>query len=187
MRIGQDNLIIRDAGSAQASLYPQCITGKYKGLYNHDVSPWHAELGHFFTAAMSGTNPDDWAAYSTGSPQNNNAYGGHSDAADWDRHLGHISNIYDMLLPYILTDGRLNDDNLRIAESGNGIPDILDEARNEVDFWLRFARWRRIQSRTYQPQRQQCPLPGGKHADSGMGKRRQRIHAGQLFYARRIE
>ncbi len=30
----------------------------------------------------------------------------------------------------------MNDDNLQIAESGNGIPDILDEARNEVDFWL---------------------------------------------------
>jgi hypothetical protein len=42
-----------------------------------------------------------------------------------------------MLLPYILTDGKLNDDNLGIAESGNGIPDLLDEARNEVDFWLR--------------------------------------------------
>jgi endoglucanase len=80
-------------------------------------------------------NPLSWDAYKTGA-QNNNAYGGHSDAADWDRHLGHISNIYDMLLPYILTDGRLNDDNLQIVESGNGIPDILDEARNEVDFWL---------------------------------------------------
>jgi hypothetical protein len=79
-----------------------------------------------------------WAAYvKSGNPQNNNAYGGHSDALDWDRHLGHISNIYDMLLPYILTDGRLNNDNLGIAESGNGIPDLLDEARNEVDFWLR--------------------------------------------------
>ena len=33
-------------------------------------------------------------------------------------------------------DGALDDDDLRIAESGNGIPDILDEARNEVDFWL---------------------------------------------------
>ncbi|MCE5186489.1 MAG: glycoside hydrolase family 9 protein [Planctomycetaceae bacterium] len=72
-----------------------------------------------------------------GSPQNNNAYGGHSDALDWDRHLGHISIIYDMLLPYILTNGKLNEDDLGIAESGNGIPDILDEARNEVDFWLR--------------------------------------------------
>ena len=31
----------------------------------------------------------------------------------------------------------ISDDNLGITESGNGIPDILDEARNEVDFWLR--------------------------------------------------
>lgn len=41
-----------------------------------------------------------------------------------------------MLLPYFLSNGRLNDDNLQIGESGNGIPDIMDEARNEVDFWL---------------------------------------------------
>ena len=55
---------------------------------------------------------------------------------DWDRHLAHVSNIYDLLLPYILTDGRLSEDNLSIRESGNGIPDLLDEARNEVDFFL---------------------------------------------------
>ena len=41
-----------------------------------------------------------------------------------------------MLLPFILTNGAIDDDDLDIAESGNGIPDILDEARNEVDFWL---------------------------------------------------
>ena len=35
--------------------------------------------------------------------KDDNAWGGHSDAADWDRHLGHISILYDMLLPYILT------------------------------------------------------------------------------------
>jgi hypothetical protein len=80
-------------------------------------------------------NPDAWAAYSTGRT-NPRAIGGHADAADWDRHLGHISNIYDMLLPYILTGGAISDDNLGIAESGNNIPDIIDEARNEVDYWL---------------------------------------------------
>ena len=42
-----------------------------------------------------------------------------------------------MLFPYFLTNGALSEDNLGITESGNGIPDILDEARNEVDFWLR--------------------------------------------------
>ena len=47
-----------------------------------------------------------------------------------------MSNIYDLLLPYILTGGRLAEDDLGIRESGNGIPDIVDEARNEVDFFL---------------------------------------------------
>ena len=47
-----------------------------------------------------------------------------------------MSNIYDLLLPYILTGGRLSEDDLGIRESGNGIPDIVDEARNEVDFFL---------------------------------------------------
>jgi len=79
-----------------------------------------------------------WATYrKSGNPTNPNAYGGHADAFDWDRHLGHVSIIYDMLLPYFITNGALSDDNLGIAESGNGIPDIIDEARYEVDFWLR--------------------------------------------------
>ena len=57
--------------------------------------------------------------------------------ADWDRHAGHISIIWDMLLPYFLSNGKLSDDNLKIPESGNGIPDIIDEACYEVDFWVR--------------------------------------------------
>lgn len=71
-----------------------------------------------------------------GNPTNDHVIGGHSDAFDWDRHLAHVSNIYDILLSYILTNGRLSEDNLGIRESGNGIPDLLDEARNEVDFFL---------------------------------------------------
>jgi endoglucanase len=111
-------------------------------LYIPNVSPSNCKV--YVTSSNStdwdgpaNGNVSNWDPYKLpGSPQNNNAYGGHSDATDWDRHLGHISSIYDMLLPYILTDGRLNDDNLQIAESGNGIPDLLDEVRNEVDFWL---------------------------------------------------
>lgn len=77
-----------------------------------------------------------WKHRLPGNPVNTEVKGGHSDAFDWDRHLAHVSNIYDMLLPYILTNGRLNEDDLGITESGNGIPDIIDEARNEVDFFL---------------------------------------------------
>ena len=77
-----------------------------------------------------------WEHRLPGNPVNPNVRGGHSDAFDWDRHLAHVSNIYDMLLPYILTDGKLAEDNLGIRESGNGLPDLVDEARNEVDFFL---------------------------------------------------
>ena len=77
-----------------------------------------------------------WQHRLPGNPVNTEVKGGHSDAFDWDRHLAHVSNIYDMLLPYILTGGKLNEDALGIRESGNGIPDLIDEARNEVDFFL---------------------------------------------------
>ena len=77
-----------------------------------------------------------WQHRLPGNPVALDVKGGHSDAFDWDRHLAHVSNIYDMLLPYILSGGRLSDDDLGIRESGNGIPDIIDEARNEVDFFL---------------------------------------------------
>jgi endoglucanase len=80
----------------------------------------------------------DWSKYvEPGMPTNANAWGGHSDATDWDRHLGHVSNIWDLLLPYLLSGGRVGDDNCQIPESGNGIPDLIDEANYETDFWLR--------------------------------------------------
>lgn len=106
-------------------------------VYLTTMHPYHPNWSSF-ASGDPWDQPNNWAPYvKAGNPENNNAYGGHSDALDWDRHLGHVSIIYDMLLPYILTNGALPNDNLGIAESGNGIPDVIDEARNEVDFWLR--------------------------------------------------
>lgn len=111
-------------------------------IYLTDLQPWHPEWKQYkgdiwdephFKPALKSMF---WQHRLPGNPVNTVARGGHSDAFDWDRHLAHVSNIYDMLLPYFLSGGRLDDDNLQIGESGNGIPDILDEARNEVDFWL---------------------------------------------------
>ncbi len=111
-------------------------------VYKTDLHPWHPDWRklrgdvwdepHFKPALESAF----WQHRLPGSPVNTEVRGGHSDAMDWDRHLAHVSNIYDMLLPYILTGGRLSEDNLGIRESGNGIPDLIDEARNEVDFFL---------------------------------------------------
>ena len=111
-------------------------------VYKTDLQPWSPDWRklrgdvwdepHFKPALAS----EFWKHRLPGNPVNVEVKGGHSDAFDWDRHLAHVSNIYDMLLPYILTGGRLNEDCLGIRESGNGIPDIIDEARNEVDFFL---------------------------------------------------
>ena len=110
-------------------------------VYLTDLHPWHPDwrmMGdtwdepHFKPALQSFF----WQHRLPGNPVNTEVKGGHSDAFDWDRHLAHVSNIYDILLPYLLTDGRLSEDNLGIRESGNGIPDLMDEARNEVDFFL---------------------------------------------------
>lgn len=111
-------------------------------VYKTDLQPWHPDWRklrgdvwdepHFKPALESAF----WQHRLPGNPVNVEVKGGHSDAFDWDRHLAHVSNIYDMLLPYVLTGGRLNEDNLGIRESGNGIPDLIDEARNEVDFFL---------------------------------------------------
>jgi hypothetical protein len=135
MRIGEDNLNITPVPRR-----PLYIPGKSPAncqVYITTMQPYHADWSSF-VGGDKWDGPNSWAAYrKAGNPTNPNAYDGHSDAADWDRHLGHVSIIYDMLLPYYITNGALSDDNLDITESGNGIPDILDEARNEVDFWLR--------------------------------------------------
>ncbi len=81
-------------------------------------------------------HPDEYEDFVTGR-YNDDAWGGHSDAYDWDKRLPHVSIVYDMLLPYILTGGEIKDDDLGIAESGNGMPDLLDEVQYEVDSWLR--------------------------------------------------
>ena len=111
-------------------------------VYKTDLHPWHPDWRklrgdvwdepHFKEAEASAF----WQHRLPGNPTNPDVRGGHSDAFDWDRHLAHVANIYDLLLPYLLTGGRLPEDDLGIRESGNGIPDIIDEARNEVDFFL---------------------------------------------------
>ena len=124
---------------------PQFIPGKNPEgfvVYKTDMHPWHPDWRklrgdvwdepHFKFPEQS----EFWKHRLPGNPVNDMVRGGHSDAMDWDRHLAHVSNIYDMVLPFILTNGRLSEDNLSIRESGNGIPDLLDEARNEVDFFL---------------------------------------------------
>jgi len=134
MRIGED--CMECVPVPRRPLYIPGVSPANTKVYITTMQPFHADWGRF-SGGDYWDNPNDWIPYKKeGSPTNERATGGHSDALDWDRHLGHVSIIYDMLLPFYLTEGELLDDNCNIRESGNGIPDLLDEARNEVDFWL---------------------------------------------------
>lgn len=117
---------------------PRFIPGKDPAgfrVYRTTYGPWHPD---WLRAGGDQWDNTNWSRYKEpGDPTNPNAWGGHSDACDWDRNPAHIPIIWDLLLPYLLSNGKLGDDNLGIPESGNGVPDLIDEARYEVDFWLR--------------------------------------------------
>lgn len=136
MRIGETNPT-GISPPPRTPLYIPEVSPPDTTVYLTTMQPWHPDWTTFSSGDVW-DRPNDWAAFrKPGNPTNADAWGAHSDAADWDRHLAHVVNIYDMLLPYLMTRGAISDDDIGITESGNSIPDILDEARNEVDFWLR--------------------------------------------------
>lgn len=65
------------------------------------------------------------------------AWGAWFDAGDYDRQARHmiVSNL--LLLNYIMAPEKYVDNELNIPESGNGIPDIIDEAKWGLDLFMR--------------------------------------------------
>ncbi|MBX3177024.1 MAG: glycoside hydrolase family 9 protein [Candidatus Hydrogenedentes bacterium] len=66
-----------------------------------------------------------------------NVRGGWHDAADWDRRNQHYTVVFDLLYAYELAPENFTDGQLTIPESGNGVPDILDEAAFGLEVWAR--------------------------------------------------
>lgn len=61
--------------------------------------------------------------------------GGWHDAADYDRRQAHHQVVWDLLGTYELNPDAFSDGQLNIPESGNGIPDIVDEAAYGLSVW----------------------------------------------------
>lgn len=96
MRIGQDNLDMTPVPRR-----PLFIPGQDPPnckIFVTDMHPYHPDWDTF-AGGDKWDKPTDWAPYKKSRHATNaNAIGGHSDAADWDRHLGHVVNIYDLCL-----------------------------------------------------------------------------------------
>ena len=66
--------------------------------------------------------------------------GGYHDAGDYDRRIQHLAVVDALVDLYEIAPTRFALDDLEIPESGNGIPDVLDEALWGVDFFKRLQR-----------------------------------------------
>ncbi len=66
-----------------------------------------------------------------------NAWGGYFDACDWDRRIQHLHASQMQTELYLMFPDYFRTLILPIPESGNGIPDILNEVLYNVDFYKR--------------------------------------------------
>jgi endoglucanase len=88
---------------------------------------------------VTGVNPDnrDWYAEDLSGEIVEESWGGWSDAYDNDQRPGNFICVFDILLTYYLNPEAFTDNQLYIPEVNNGIPDIIDEALWQIDWWLR--------------------------------------------------
>lgn len=66
-----------------------------------------------------------------------NAWGGTFDACDWDRRIQHLRATQLLTELYLMFPDYYGELRLPIPESGNGLPDILNEGLYNVDFYRR--------------------------------------------------
>ena len=103
------------------------ITEKYGGK-------WHHRGGHL------GPSQDRAARYSQGGKalgQPRELLGGWFDAGDLNKYVPYLeTTLFDLLWAYELNPGVFGDDT-NIPESGNGVPDLVDELKWELDWLLK--------------------------------------------------
>ncbi|MEO0471373.1 MAG: glycoside hydrolase family 9 protein [Bacteroidota bacterium] len=158
---GTYRLVVEKIGSSfpftiEEDVYRDAFYTTTRGLFHHrsgiertaSHSAWVKPIDHRpgvngFSAEysgwryMDGENAfDSLPVYSTGQLMPN-AWGGWMDAADFDRNSRHMIAANLLLFSYSLHPDHFTDGELNIPESGNGIPDIIDEAKFCIDLFRR--------------------------------------------------
>lgn len=137
-RIADDAYDVVGAASVKAYYFQRC---------NHDKAlPFASDAllgfslgGQWVDGACHAT--DAHAPAGPGSTDNGllDVHGGWHDAGDYQKTLWG-RGVPQMLFAYEVNPGAWKDGQLNIPESGNGIPDLLDEVRWELDFYVRMQR-----------------------------------------------
>jgi len=126
------------------------VTSAYGGDFIRPLN-FHPDMGKVAVRTRHQTNPltfngkkntnqetaFDLLEEGAGTERVTEAYGGHFDAGDSDRRTPHLKiPLYYMEL-YRFNPEFFKDLTWNIPESGNGLPDILDEAKWGIDIWKR--------------------------------------------------
>ncbi len=110
--------------------------------HNPNLTPGFAQHLKYTTARYcdylsSNADPFDTTAIQNGYQGLINTWGWYHDAGDWDTYYSE-SNVPAMLfMLYEIAGNRLTDDTLAIPESGNGIPDLIDEGLWQMRYYYR--------------------------------------------------
>lgn len=91
----------------------------------------------YFDVSSSDAAAADKSLWESGIKGDLNTWGWYQDAGDWDTYFSHSTIPALLLALYEIHPDRFTDGELNIPESGNGVPDLLDEARWYVRFYHR--------------------------------------------------
>ncbi len=118
---------------------PEGFPNSRRPLFKQGVEPKDFKVFISNKNMVTGKNPDDrnWYAEDLSGETAETTWGGWSDAFDNDQRPVNFICVFDILLTYYLNPEAFADNQLYIPEISNGIPDILDEALWEINWWLR--------------------------------------------------
>lgn len=111
--------------------------------YGKDTRPIYASTCTLF---MSGngvncfnSDKDNFGNLVSGKTEElvDNAWGGYFDGCDWDRRIQHLVSSRRLLELYLMFPSYFSKVKLSIPESGNGIPDIINESNFGLDCYRR--------------------------------------------------
>ena len=110
--------------------------------HNPEITPGFAgqlkyTTTRYFDVSNSDASPSDKAAWEAGIKGPIDTWGWYQDAGDWDAYFTHASIPALLLTLYEQHPEHFTDGELQIPESGNGIPDVVDEARWLIRFYHR--------------------------------------------------
>jgi hypothetical protein len=138
-RIADDVYDIVGAAAVKAYYYQRCNHDKATPYATDGLGGFDGHGGQWVDGACHAS--DSALPAGPGSPDNGtlDLHGGWHDAGDYQKTLWG-RGVSEMLFAYEMNPGAWKDGQLNIPESGNGIPDLLDEVKWELDFYLRMQR-----------------------------------------------